>query len=84
MLVREIRLFETLSINDNERNRSQEHPLLHRITVPQSGAAEILNYVHRYGINAAKLFPGYDGVVRSIEENELLSVYLNNQNDITQ
>jgi hypothetical protein len=48
-------------------------PVFYRITLPQSEAASILEFLFRRGYNAAKLFPGYGGVSKAVQERRLLS-----------
>ncbi len=43
---------------------------LYHVTVPQSAANDIFNYIDIYGYNASSLFPGYDGAVKYIKEKQ--------------
>lgn len=43
-------------------------PILFRFTLPYSQAGELLWLLAKEGITAARLFPSYDGVVRSMKE----------------
>ena len=48
----------------------QDMTLLLHFTLPSSEAEKVLWYLDKMGVNAAKLFPGYDGVVQAIKERE--------------
>jgi len=39
----------------------------------QNAVAEF-KYISSHGANAARLFPGYDGVVKKIKEDEMIKV----------
>jgi hypothetical protein len=45
-------------------------PWMRRITLPWQQAPALLRLLDGFNINAATLFPGYDGVVKAIEERE--------------
>lgn len=45
---------------------------LYHITIPQSEALHLYNFVKRNGYDASKLFPGYDGVVRAMSEKNAM------------
>ena len=51
-----------------EELQTEGRPYLYRIAFPQSAAVELYNYLEREGHTAAKLFPGYGGVAKSIIE----------------
>jgi hypothetical protein len=40
-------------------------PMLHKVTLPNSLAPELLLVCEKYGISAASVFPGYDGSARA-------------------
>jgi hypothetical protein len=44
-------------------------PMLHKLTLPQSLASELLLRCHKFGISAASVFPGYDGTARAALES---------------
>jgi hypothetical protein len=48
-----------------------DHPasMLHKLTLPQSLASELLLTCHKFGISAASVFPGYDGTARAALES---------------
>ena len=46
----------------------EERPYMYRIAFPQSAALEVYQYLEREGHTAAKLFPGYGGIAKSIIE----------------
>lgn len=39
-----------------------------KLKIPREGREELYDYINRRGINAASLFPGYGGVLKSIKE----------------
>ena len=53
-------------------------PVFYRITLPRSEADELLFYLNKAGVSAARLFPGYKGVVEAIREESR-----GTQNEIT-
>jgi hypothetical protein len=52
-------------------SRLPDHPshILHKLTLPQSLAPELLIRCHKFGISAASVFPGYDGNARAALES---------------
>lgn len=42
---------------------------LYQITIPQDAAYTIYSHIEHLGYNASTLFPGYDGVVRFLDEH---------------
>ena len=55
--------------NDYENDSTT---LLYRFEIPVSECINSLSIMHELGYNAAKLFPGYNGVAAFITENNLL------------
>lgn len=51
-------------------NHPTDKKVLYQITISQSAAREIYDYIDKMGYNASKIFPGYDGVVKAIEERK--------------
>lgn len=50
-------------------------PVFYRITIPKTESVAILEFLFNKGYNAARLFPGYGGVSKAIEEeNRLLNL----------
>jgi hypothetical protein len=45
-----------------------KEPTLFRLTLPATMAGELLHLLSLYGVRAARLFPGYDGVSREVRE----------------
>lgn len=43
-------------------------PFLYHFTLPSSEAGKVLWYLDKIGVNAAKLFPGFDGAARAVQE----------------
>lgn len=52
---------------EEEFSSLHETPLC-KITLPNKHAAEVLDLCKLYGISAATLFPGYDGVARAVSD----------------
>jgi len=61
---------DVLLVKKLEELNAEERPYLYRIAFPQSAAVELYQYLEREEHTAAKLFPGYSGVARSIIEAE--------------
>lgn len=59
---------DVLLVQKLEELKAEERPYLYRIAFPQSAAVELYQYLEREGHTAARLFPGYGGVVQSIIE----------------
>lgn len=59
---------DVLLVKKLEELNAEDRPYLYRISFPKSTAIELYQYLEREGHTAAKLFPGYGGVVRSIIE----------------
>jgi hypothetical protein len=51
-------------------------PMLHKITLPQSFASEMLLRCGKFGVSAASVFPGYDGTARAVLESLLAFQHL--------
>lgn len=49
-----------------------DSPLLCKITIREVAPVSDFEYLTEHGYNAAKLFPGYDGVVRKMQEDEMI------------
>jgi hypothetical protein len=45
-------------------------PWLRQLTLPHTQAPKLLRLLDQFNVNAGTIFPGYDGVVRSIQERE--------------
>lgn len=45
---------------------------LYRITIPQDAACEIYSHIEKMGYNASKLFPGYYGVKKYMDEYQII------------
>lgn len=59
---------DVLLVKKLEELKAEERPYLYRIAFPQSAVVELYQYLEREGHTAAKLFPGYGGVAKSIIE----------------
>jgi hypothetical protein len=49
-------------------------PVMRKLTLPHSEARRLLRLLALDGVNAATVFPGYGGVVASLEEERLWEV----------
>lgn len=59
---------DTLLVQKLEELRTEVRPYLFRIAFPQKAAVDIYSFLEKEGHTAARLFPGYDGVVLSMKE----------------
>lgn len=50
------------------KERLDELPAMWKLALPHSEAPRLLRLLGLDGVNAASVFPGYGGVVRSLEE----------------
>lgn len=67
-----------LAVDDYARKQFSEHskelkpaiplPWMHKITLPRSSAARLLQLLSYSGIHGSSMFPGYAGVVRRLRE----------------
>lgn len=65
--LRELQRFATC--NNLETKESGESTVLaYHFTLPGTRAAEMLWYIAKIGIDAARLFPGFDGVARALKD----------------
>lgn len=53
-------------------NKNEHLSLLYKFEIPISECIPAFEYIMKLGYTTAKLFPGYDGVVRSMKEQTLL------------
>lgn len=63
----DIRLEKELS------GKRQSQTYMWKLLIPRSDRKELWDYINIKGVNAASLFPGYAGVVRSIKESQWLN-----------
>jgi hypothetical protein len=71
-----MRLEEYVELLPQERTAELEKtgvvlPLMRRLSAPQSCAPKLLRLLSYDGIDGSSMFPGYDGVVRSLRERVL-------------
>lgn len=59
---------DVLLVKTLEELKAEKRPYLYRIAFPQSAAVDLYQYLQREGYTAARLFPGYGGVAKSIIE----------------
>lgn len=62
-------------------NNEPAQPYLYHITVPESEVLPLYKYAKRYECDAAHLFPGYDGVVRCLQEDDMANLLSNDGNN---
>jgi FRG domain len=53
----------------HEHEPHRETPLLYKIEFPREIAPQVLRLLNYDGVNAASIYPGYDGVVRKMREH---------------
>ena len=53
--------------------RLPSKPYLYRITLLETGIPELYKYIRRNRCDASTLFPGYDGVVRCMKEDNMFN-----------
>lgn len=51
-------------------------PYLYRITLPETGISELYKFIKHNRCDASTLFPGYDGVVRCMKEDDMFNKIL--------
>lgn len=54
------------------QNNKFNIPLMYKILLPAEQSSFIFSYVHHLGYSASRLFSGYDGIVREMEEIQYL------------
>ena len=63
---------ETKSLDDiikeAKRDTRNEEPILYKILIPTPQDDELYNYLRNEGYDASLIFPGYDGVTKTISE----------------
>ena len=55
-------------LKEELKNEWLDRSYMWKLKIPREGRKELYDYINRRGINAASLFPGYGGVVKSIIE----------------
>jgi len=58
-------------LSEPDEQRSLHSPLFFHFVVPSTEARQVLWFLDKNGVNAAKLFPGFDGAARAVEEQLL-------------
>lgn len=56
---------------DEHHNKNEHLTLLYKFEIPVSESIPMFEYIMKLGYTAAKLFPGYDGVARSMKEEAI-------------
>lgn len=54
--------------------RTIESPLMYKILMPRSEAAELLSIINRMGYTPSILFPGYEGAAKTVLGSPLISI----------
>ena len=54
------------------KNDTSSLPLLLRIVLPGDSAKQIYDHINKLGYNASRLYPGYNGVVKSLKHDFIL------------
>lgn len=55
-------------------NGEASRPFLYRITIPENDVCELYKFIKHNRCDASSLFPGYDGVVRCIQEDNMFNM----------
>ena len=55
-------------IKEAKRDTRNEEPILYKILIPTPQDDELYNYLRNEGYDASLIFPGYDGVTKTISE----------------
>ena len=76
-IVPDFKLLESKTLDEQisdflTKNGEASKPYLYRITIPESEILELYIFAKHYGCDAAHLFPGYDGVVKCMNEDEMV------------
>lgn len=73
-----VRLTDRTPLNDLLQKYCDEHPgkdgpftLLYKLEIPVADCVVAYEYLRELGYTAAKLFPGYDGVVKKMDEDAI-------------
>lgn len=73
-----VRLTDRTPLNDLLQKYCDEHPviddpltLLYKLEIPIADCVVAYEYLRELGYTAAKLFPGYDGVVKKMDEDAI-------------
>jgi len=59
------------TVVDYAKDRGLSNPVLFRVTLPIKESPRLLHLLHSEGIDAAALYPGFDGVAQAVKETEL-------------
>ena len=55
------------------KNKEKDYPYFYHITIPETDISILYKFLKRNRCDASYLFPGYDGVVRCIQEDKLFT-----------
>jgi FRG domain len=61
-------ILKSLLTPEDKASFLKDYPFIYHFTLPSSEAGKVLWYLDKTRVNAAKLFPGYDGAARAIKE----------------
>lgn len=83
-IVPDFKILDTQTLDEQisdflAKNGEPPKPYLYQITIPESEALELYKFIKNYGYDAAHLFPGYDGVVKCLNEDEMVRKLLSKQ-----
>lgn len=59
-------------LKDEMKDNQFDKPCMWKFMIPREGRKVLYNHINRMGVNAASLFPGYDGIVKCIKESKVL------------
>jgi len=67
---------EDFTVGVNLETKLTHTDRLIKVTLPISLAGELLTRCHKFGVSAASIFPGYDGVAKAVLERNLAASFL--------
>ena len=76
-IVPDFKLLESKTLDEQisdflEKNGEPSKPYLYQITIPETEVSELYKFVKHSAYDAAHMFPGYDGVVKCMNEDEMV------------
>lgn len=76
-IVPDFKLLESKTLDEQisdflAKNGEPSKPYLYQITIPETEVSELYKFVKHSAYDAAHLFPGYDGVVKCMNEDEMV------------
>lgn len=76
MTKRDFSSLPKLLLKYSQNSKLDVSKILYKFKIPVLECAEMLDYLYNSGYNAANIFPGYDGVVKSLNEKTMINELL--------